>query len=191
MSKFRIAALLAASLLGMGQAYAAVDVVQAPTGHFVPDDSLKNDPAYWLGFGKDWGWTHGALTGFTSGTGVLSVSAFDVDFDQGEVDEIWAKDDGVWTKLGVLAGSNQTWDYTNFALGANFDNDIAAGLDVMIKIDVVSQGSWLVTLGKSSLTVDGSAPPPPVPGIPEPETYALMLAGLAAVGTIARRRQLK
>lgn len=28
-----------------------------------------------------------------------------------------------------------------------------------------------------------------VPGIPEPETYALMLAGLAAVGFVARRRR--
>jgi Thrombospondin C-terminal region/PEP-CTERM motif len=32
-------------------------------------------------------------------------------------------------------------------------------------------------------------PEPPVPGIPEPETYALMLAGLALVGAAARRRR--
>ena len=31
--------------------------------------------------------------------------------------------------------------------------------------------------------------PPSVPGIPEPETYALMLAGLGAMATLARRRQ--
>jgi hypothetical protein len=30
---------------------------------------------------------------------------------------------------------------------------------------------------------------PPVPGIPEPETYALMLAGLGIVGYMARRRR--
>jgi hypothetical protein len=41
------------------------------------------------------------------------------------------------------------------------------------------------------LSVDDGALPPPVPGIPEPGTYAMMLAGLAAVGSIARRRQPK
>ena len=36
---------------------------------------------------------------------------------------------------------------------------------------------------------DGLTLVPIVPGIPEPETYALMLAGLAAVGFMARRRR--
>lgn len=36
-----------------------------------------------------------------------------------------------------------------------------------------------------------SASATPVPAIPEPETWALMLGGLAAVGTLARRRQRK
>jgi hypothetical protein len=30
---------------------------------------------------------------------------------------------------------------------------------------------------------------PPVPAIPEPQTYALMLAGLAALGFAARKKQ--
>ena len=34
----------------------------------------------------------------------------------------------------------------------------------------------------------GAAPPPPPP-IPEPETYALMAAGLAALGWATRRRR--
>ncbi|HEY0855909.1 MAG TPA: PEP-CTERM sorting domain-containing protein [Albitalea sp.] len=39
-------------------------------------------------------------------------------------------------------------------------------------------------LSHASLYADG-----PVPGIPEPETYALMLAGLGIVGFMARRRR--
>jgi hypothetical protein len=35
----------------------------------------------------------------------------------------------------------------------------------------------------------GAVTPPPVVGVPEPETYALMLAGLGLVGWVARRRR--
>jgi hypothetical protein len=39
-----------------------------------------------------------------------------------------------------------------------------------------------------SATVPG-VDPPPVPGVPEPETYALLLAGLGVLGFVARRRR--
>ena len=44
-----------------------------------------------------------------------------------------------------------------------------------------------------SLTNIGATRPsiPPIPVIPEPETYAMLLAGLGVVGAVARRRKVK
>ncbi len=193
MRSFKIAALLAASLLGLSQAYAVpvTDTRDAsnagPNTYFVPTDGQKFESPYYRWNGDDWGWTHGAIGG-TITSASLNISAFDVDASQGEVDKIFAMDDGSWVELGSLAGNNDIWAFTNFVLGANFFNDINAGLQVKMAIDTGDDG-WAVTLAKSSLSVDGGTLPPPVPGVPEPETYAMMLAGLAAVGAIARRRR--
>jgi hypothetical protein len=45
------------------------------------------------------------------------------------------------------------------------------------------------TFWRVNLSGVDSAEPPPVGVVPEPETYALMLAGLAAVGYFSRRRR--
>lgn len=193
MSKFKIAALLLASLLGMSQAQAAVtDTVQTPTDFFVPTDAQKLDAPFYRAMDQDWGWTHGAILGsFT--TASLNISAFDVDAPPqanfvGEIDKVWAMDSGTWVYLGDLQGANNVWAFSNFTLGSNFFDDIGTGLQVKIEIDTLREG-WQVTLAKSSLEVDNGALPSPVPGVPEPATYALMLAGLAVVGAIARRRR--
>ena len=196
MKKFKIAALLMTSLLawGTGQAQAAAftDTVEATTAFFVPTSAQRTLSPYYRKFGEDWGWTHGAIGGaFTSAS--LNISAYDVDAvslttRKPEVDKIYALDSGVWKYLGSLAGSNDTWAFSNFVLGANFYDDINAGLQVRMEIDTL-QGQWLVSLGKSSLSMDGGSLPTPVPGIPEPETYALMLLGLAAMSAVARRRR--
>ena len=196
MSKFKIAALLAASLLGVSQSQAApvTDTVQAPTGFFVPTDGQRFDSPYYRGLGENWGWTHGVIAG-AIGSATLNISAFDVDAPPqvgfvGEIDKVYANDSGTWVYLGDLKGGNNIWAFSTFALGASFFDDINSGLQVKIDIDTTHEG-WFVTLAKSSLSVDNGALPPPVPGIPEPGTYAMMLAGLAVVGSIARRRQPK
>jgi hypothetical protein len=196
MSKFKIAALLAASLLGVSQSQAApvTDTVQAPIGFFVPTDGQRFDSPYYRGLGENWGWTHGVIAG-AIGSATLNISAFDVDAPPqvnfiGEIDKVYANDSGSWVYLGDLKGGNNIWAFSTFALGASFFDDINSGLQVKIDIDTTHEG-WFVTLAKSSLSVDNGALPPPVPGIPEPGTYAMMLAGLAVVGSIARRRQPK
>ncbi|MGL6044028.1 MAG: hypothetical protein ACRC1J_08905, partial [Sandaracinobacteroides sp.] len=122
----------------------AIDVVEAPSGFFVPTDAEKYDDPYYRGFGEDWEWQHGAIiTPFT--TASLSISAFDVDSCCGEKDDIYVKDNGVWVFLGTLSGENDQWDYGNsFDLGANLFDDILAGLMVQIRIDQ-NNDDWIVT----------------------------------------------
>ena len=185
----RTAALAAAvTMLSAGAAAAApyTDTVQAPTGYFVPNPAETYNSPYYRGYGQDWSYQHGAIAGaFTTAT--LNISAFDVDAAQGELDEVWVKDEGSWVKLGNLAGASDIYSFSNFNLTSNFFNEVAAGLEVLLKIDTGTKGSWLVTLSKSSLSVDnGSLPNPNPGGVPEPATWAMMIIGFGAVGSMVR-----
>ena len=155
---------------------------------FLPAGTSPCDLPYYRDNTQDWTWTHGGIAaGFT--TASLSVSAFDVDFSSGETDNIYAMDSGNWVFLGTLTGSDGNWEYGNaFALGSNLFDDIASGLEARIDIDATNAG-WVVTLGKSVLTTDGSTLPPPMPGVPEPSSWAMMIAGFGLVGASMRRRK--
>ncbi|WP_250889957.1 PEPxxWA-CTERM sorting domain-containing protein [Sphingobium nicotianae] len=186
---FALAALAGTGLLASVGAQAAptIDVAEAPTGFFVPTAAQTYDAPYYRYFDGDWGWTHNAIAGSIT-TASLLISAFDV--DPTEIDQIYAYDNGVKTLLGDLAVAPDDYSYTEFVLGANFFDDIAAGLQVFIDIDVGNTtNTWAVTLAKSTLSIDGAAPPNPNPGVPEPATWGMMIAGLAIVGSTMRRRK--
>jgi len=186
---------LGAVLLFSSLAMAAVTDVQdfskqTATTYFVDIDANKYNPPFYRGKGADWGWTHAAIGG-TITSAALNISAFDVDFGSGEIDNIYAFDNGSKTLLGNLSGASDTWAFTNFVLGSNFYDDIASGLQVWMEIDAATPGYWIVTLAKSALTVNGGTLPPPTPGpnaaTPEPGT--LLLLGVGAAGVMWMRRR--
>jgi hypothetical protein len=183
----RIIIMVLGILLTFGGLAAAgvTDTIQAPTPYFVPTDAQKYDAPYYRWYGEDWGWTHNSIGG-TITSAALNISAFDVDYDQGERDIIWAYDSGAWVNLGYLAGANDSWAFTNFPLGASFFDDIATGLQVKIEIDSTAAG-WAVTLAKSSLSIDGGTLPPPQP-TPEPTTMLLLGSGILGLIGFGRKK---
>ena len=183
----RVLCIAAAGALAATGAHAAVvDVVQAPTGFFAPNEVDAFTSPYYRSFGEDWDWSHGSITEPWSSAN-LQISAFDVDYDPGERDEIFAYDNGNPVSIGFLQGSDSSWSYSNFSLGENFRDDLASGLRVSMAIDTTNAG-WLVTLAKSVITTDGATPPPPEPGVvPIPPALPLLMAGLGALGFVSRR----
>ena len=157
--------------------------------YFVDSDAHRYDSPYYRGYGADWGWTHSAIAG-SFATASLNVSTFDVDAASGEVDNIYVRNEGVWNLVGSLSGADNTWAFTNFTLDSTYFNEISAGLAVRMEISKGASSGLIVTLAKSSLSVDGGGLPPANP-VPEPETYAMMLAGLGVVVALARRRKAK
>jgi hypothetical protein len=173
-------------------AYAApaVDVIQSPTGYFVPTDGQKYDSPYYRYYDGDWGWSQNAVPGsFTSAT--LSISAWDVDYNSGERDVIYVGTSyASKTFVGYLVGADGAWAYTDFDVTAYLPM-ITSGLYVWMDIDSVNdENTWAVSLAKSTLTLDGAVGPGPEPG-PVPEPLTMLLLGLGLIGIAGARRLTK
>lgn len=165
------------------------------TEYFVDSDGNKYDQPFYRNQNQDWEWIHNPLAGLFTNI-KLSISAFDVDYDSGELDAISVFDGTSWLSLGYLAGASDIWAFTDFDLtGFSWaQSQVNAGLKVRMNIDQNNAG-WLVTLGKSTLTVNGGdLACVPTPGVPctqitvsEPGAFALF--GLAFAGLMLRRRK--
>ena len=130
-----IVGVLLAGLSGAVAQAGPIDVVQAPTLYFVPTDGQKYDDGYWRWYNEDWGWTHGGVDAPTL-SATLLLSAFDVDLDSGDIDNVYAWLNGTKTLLGHLDGNDDVWAFTSFNLDINiWSADLVAGLKVWIDID--------------------------------------------------------
>ena len=79
-------------------------------------------------------------------------------------------------------------DYANFAVGPNLSNGFTNGALSPGFIDVNGSqrdSHWAFDV----LNVNSAVVVPPVTAVPEPESYAMMLAGLGLLGFLARRRK--
>lgn len=133
--------------------------------YWVPTTADKlSKPDYYRKNDQDWGWQHGAISG-TFSAASLNISAYDVDVPLGEKDQILAYNSQTkgYESLGFLVGVNDKFSYTTFKLGSSWFDEIAHGLKVKIDIDT-TEASWLVSLAKSVLSVDGGKLPPVNPG---------------------------
>jgi hypothetical protein len=162
------------------------------TTYWIPTPAQKTDSPYYRFAGGDWGWQHSAIGG-TITSASLNISAFDVDAPS-EVDEIYAFNSGTsaFELLGSLIGSNDTFSYTTFNLGASWFDEIAVGLQVMMKIDEKNAG-WAVSLAKSVISIDGGTLPDPNPGqqVPVPAAVWLFGSGLAGLMGMGMRKKSK
>lgn len=159
-----------------------------PVTAFQGYGGIGDNPAPSQGIGQYFLTDDGALSGLTSPplivtyltpTDAVSGVILDIDFDERFLIEAKDSSGNVLQTLTIVAGDSGTGD--GIATSWSFRRqsaDIAS-----IRFSGTRLASGVFGLGFDNFDAR-NAPP-----VPEPETYALMLAGLGMVGFVARRRK--
>jgi hypothetical protein len=112
---------------------------------------------------------------------VLRGPNYSIPAGQGQIGFFWTT---MQWETGDASGGNQGFGGTPAAVGFGDGNANGFVLESSLKQGISS----VVDHKYIWFNLSQAGTPVPVPAIPEPETYALMLAGLAAVAWVARRR---
>jgi hypothetical protein len=168
MKTTRVLGLLACVLLLSGPADARVVTVRDTLDYthdgdvlfFLPPNVIMDHPPFYRMSLEDWDWVHSMkdkvpadANGIQSAT--LSVYAWDVDGEEGEVDIIYANGVRLGTLEGMPPGQERVWTTTVFSLPAGVlqelwrDGQVTIFMD--IDHDVVGDR---VAIGSSTLTVN-------------------------------------
>jgi hypothetical protein len=195
MKRVLFALLATATAICATSAHATTDTIDSGNNgsgyYFLPPSAYWGDSPYYRNSSQDWDWTHNAIAGtITSAT--LSIGAYDVDsgsFPSDEHDWIQAYDAATssWLDVGELTGIDSAYNYSTFNLASSLWDDVSTGLKVRVDIDRNNAG-WLLTLTKSVIITNNEGTLPPVNGaVPEPASWAMMLAGFGLAGAAMRR----
>jgi hypothetical protein len=186
-----------------------IDDLAAPTGYFAPDGidvkaTMGATPAYYRLSNEDWGYTHdyaaaaaaqlAAITDIDMSTvsiasATLAIDGYDVDTVDNEKVRVY----GDGTDLGLLVGSDDAWQVTNFDLAAILADLEDGELDVWLDLDASLIGSAsAVRSSRLAVTYSYELLPPPEPPATVPAPGAVLLGSLGAglVGWLRRHKSL-
>jgi hypothetical protein len=168
MKTVRLPALLACVLLFSTLANARIvtvrdtlDYTDDVNGYYFlpPDVTMDHSPFYRISL-EDWDWMHNVKSlvpadanGIQSAT--VSIYAWDVDTEEGEIDIIYANGVKLGTLQGMAAGQDRTWTTTVFNLPPSVVQELWRSGEVTIFIDIdYDVVGDRVDIGSSTLTVN-------------------------------------